>query len=331
MFEFDFPWAFAFLLGPLFVWWLLPPYRERQEAVRIPHFEQVAAAAGQRPAMGGVVMRRNVLQGMIAPLAWILIVTAMARPQFVEPPIEKVESVRDLMLAVDLSGSMDTADMFDRNGDRVQRLDAVKLVVDDFISRRKGDRIGIIVFGNQAFLQAPFTLDHDVVRSLLQQTQPRMAGPQTMLGDAIGLTIKVFENSEAKDRVLVLLTDGNDTGSKVPPKKAAEIAADHHITIHTIAMGDPQSTGEAAMDLDMLKDIADVTGGTPFRADDRAQLENIYRKIDALIPIEIETHSYRPTRPLYHWPLGVAVLLVVLYHILMGGSQALRALRVRHG
>jgi Ca-activated chloride channel family protein len=268
---------------------------------------------------------------MIAPLAWILIVTAMARPQFVEPPIEKVESVRDLMLAVDLSGSMDTADMFDRNGDRVQRLDAVKLVVDDFISRRKGDRIGIIVFGNQAFLQAPFTLDHDVVRSLLQQTQPRMAGPQTMLGDAIGLTIKVFENSEAKDRVLVLLTDGNDTGSKVPPKKAAEIAADHHIAIHTIAMGDPQSTGEAAMDLDMLKDIADVTGGTPFRADDRAQLENIYRKIDALIPIEIETHSYRPTRPLYHWPLGVAVLLVVLYHILMGGSQALRALRVRHG
>ena len=258
MFEFDYPWAFAFLVAPFFVWWLLPAYREQQESVRIPLFEQVAAAAGQRPVRGGVLMRRNLLQGIMASLVWILIVTALARPQFVEPPIEKIESARDLMLAVDLSGSMDTTDMVDHDGNPVQRLDAVKLVLDEFISRRNGDRIGIIVFGNQAFLQAPFTLDHDVVRSLLQQTQPRMAGPQTMLGDAIGLTIKVFENSEAKDRVLVLLTDGNDTNSKVPPAKAAEIAADHDITIHTVAMGDPQSTGEAEMDLATLKTIAEI-------------------------------------------------------------------------
>ena len=331
MFEFDFIWAFALLPAPLIVWWLLPPYRERQESVRIPHFEQIAAAIGQRPVSGGVIMRRNILQGLLAPLAWILIVTAMARPQFVEPPIEKIESARDLMLAVDLSGSMDTADMSDQEGNRINRLEAVKLVLDDFITRRKSDRIAIIVFGHQAFLQAPFTLDHDIVRMLLHQTQPRMAGPQTMLGDAIGLTIKVFENSEAKDRVLVLLTDGNDTGSKVPPKKAAEIAADHHITIHTVAMGDPTSTGEAEMDLETLNAIADVSGGISFQADDRAQLEEIYQKIDALTPMEIETHSYRPTRPLYHWPLGVAVLLLVLYPILMVGAQAVRTMGVRHG
>ncbi len=330
MFEFDLPWAFALLLAPIFTWWLLPPYRERQESVRIPFFEKVATAVGQRPIRGGVLMHRNVLQWILGPLCWMLIVTAIARPQFVEPPIEKIESVRDLMLAVDLSGSMDARDMVGPEGNPLQRLEAVKLVLDDFIARREGDRIGVIVFGNQAFLQAPFTLDHEVVRALLEQTEPRMAGPQTMLGDAIGLTIKVFENSEAQDRVLVLLTDGNDTGSKVPPKKAAEIAADHHITIHTVAIGDPQSTGEAEMDLETLQTIATVTGGAAFHADDRKELENIYRRIDALTPIEIETHSYRPTRPLYHWPLGGAILLALLYHILMGLAQAARALRVRH-
>lgn len=157
-----------------------------------------------------------------------------------------------------------------------------------------------------------------------------MAGPQTMLGDAIGLTIKVFEASEAEDRVLVLLTDGNDTGSKVPPKKAAEIAAQNDITVHTIAVGDPRAVGEAEMNLDALKAIADATGGSFFAADDREALEDIYRQIDALTPEEIETTSYRPTRPLFHWPLGIVIALVLVYHVLMGMGAALRHSRARH-
>ncbi len=318
MFELNYPWLLALLPLPLLVWWLLPPYKERKESLRIPFFEGVARAAGLEPARGGAVTRRNILQWILAPLAWALLVVAIARPQFVEPPIEKIESARDLMLAVDLSGSMDTRDMFDPEGNRVQRLDAVKLVLDDFIARRVGDRIGIVVFGNQAFVQTPFTQDHELVRALLDQTQPRMAGPQTMLGDAIGLTIKVFAESEARDRVLVLLTDGNDTGSKVPPHKAAEIAADNDITIHTVAVGDPNSVGEAAMDLEALEAIARVSGGTAFNAGDREQLEGIYREIDALTPEEIETVSYRPTRPLFHWPLAGAVGLVLLYQLLVG-------------
>ncbi|MEE8525523.1 MAG: VWA domain-containing protein [Thermoanaerobaculia bacterium] len=330
MLELDFPWMFALLPAPLLAWWLLPAYRERRQSVRVPFFEKVAAATGAEPARGGVQRRRNVLQGLIATLAWALIVTALARPQLVEPPIEKIESARDLMLAVDLSGSMDTPDMLDPEGHRIQRLDAVKLVLDDFIARREGDRLGVVVFGNQAFLQAPFTQDHDLVRTLLEQTRPRLAGPQTMIGDAIGLTIKTFENSEAKDRVLVLLTDGNDSGSKVPPNKAAEIAAQNGITIHTVAVGDPSSTGESEMDLDTLQAVADATGGQAFRADDRAQLEEIYRQIDALAPVDVETFSYRPTRPLYHWPLAAAVLLTLLYHLLMGTRQALRSLGARH-
>ncbi len=330
MFEFDLPWMFVLLPAPLLVWWLLPAYRERQESVRVPFFEKVAAVTGVEPSRGGVLLRRSILQGLIAPLVWVLIVTALARPQYVEPPIEKIESARDLMLAVDLSGSMDTPDMLDAEGQRIQRLDAVKFVLDDFISRRKGDRLGVIVFGNQAFLQAPFTLDHDLVRALLKQTRPRLAGPQTMIGDAIGLTIKTFESSQAKDRVLVLLTDGNDSGSKVPPRKAADIAAGKDITIHTVAVGDPSSTGEAEMDLETLEAIANITGGTAFRADDREQLEEIYRRIDALTPIDIETVSYRPTRPLYHWPLGAAVVLTLLYHLIMGTWQVFRSIGARH-
>ncbi len=231
------------------------------------------------------------------------------------------------MLAVDLSGSMDTRDVVGPEGNRIMRLEAVKLVLDDFIERRQGDRIGIIVFGNQALVLTPFTLDHELVRALLEQTQPRMAGPQTMLGDALGLTIKVFDQSEAQDRVLILLTDGNDTGSKVPPKKAAEIASQNDITVYTVAFGDPRSTGEAEMDLEILEAIAQQTGGESFRADDQEQLEQVYRQIDALTPEEIETISYRPMRPLFHWPLGGAVLLVLLYHAVMGLGAGVTALR----
>jgi Ca-activated chloride channel family protein len=330
VFEFDHLWAFALLPAPLLVWWLLPAYRERRESVRVPFFEAVAGAAGVEPSRSGVQMRRNVLQGLLAPLAWVLIVTALARPQYVEPPIEKTEPVRDLMLAVDLSGSMDTPDLFDPDGNRIDRLEAVKLVLDEFISRREGDRLGLVVFGNQAFLQAPFTRDHDLVQALLQQTRPRLAGPQTMIGDAIGLTIKTFENSEAEDRVLVLLTDGNDSGSKVTPAKAAEIAGQNDITIHTVAVGDPSSSGEGEMDLETLQAVADTTGGQAFRADDREQLEEIYRRIDALTPIEVETLSHRPTRPLYNWPLGAAVASIMLYHLLMGIWRAVRSIGARH-
>ena len=330
MFEFDALWAFALLPAPLLVWWLLPPYKEQQQSVRVPFFEQLAGAIGARPAKGGVLLRRNILQKLVAPIVWMLTVVALARPQYVEPPIEKIESARDLMLAVDLSGSMDTRDMFDEERNRINRLDMVKQVLDDFIARREADRIGVIVFGTEAFLQAPFTLDHDLVRILLDQVEPRMAGPQTMLCDAIGLAIKVFEGSEAEDRVLILLTDGNDTGSRVPPLKAAEIAAQNDVTVHTVAVGDPRAVGEAQMDLETLEAIATSTGGSSFAADDREQLEGIYQQIDALTPEDIETMSYRPTRPLFHWPLGIVVALVLVYHFIMGLDALFQSFRKHH-
>jgi Ca-activated chloride channel family protein len=328
MFELAYPWLLALLPAPILAWYFLPPYREREASVRVPFLDRLAEATGETPRRGGLIMKRQTLQKLIAPIAWVALVVALARPQLVEPPIVKTESARDLMLGIDLSGSMEVPDMFNAAGERVTRLEATKEVIDGFVERRQGDRIGIIVFGTQAFVQTPFTQDHELVRALLAQLQPAMAGPQTMLGDGIGLGIKAFDQSEARDRVMILLTDGSDTGSKVPPSKAAEIAASGGLTIHTIAVGDPASVGEAEMDLETLETIARTTGGTSFRADDREQLEDIYRQIDALTPEEIDTTSYRPTRPLYHWPLGAALIALILHQALMitvGGVKRMRA------
>ena len=324
MLEFQFPWAFVLLPAPILVWLLLPPYRERQESVRVPLFAQLATAVGREPTRGAVVLRRNYLQWLIAPLAWTLIVAALARPVYVEPPIDKIESARDLLLAVDLSGSMETRDMRDANGQPIARLDAVKGVMDDFIARREGDRIALMFFGTAPYLQVGFTLDHDVVRTLLVEAEVAMTGPQTMLGDAIGLGIKTFENSTAQERVLVLLTDGNDTGSKVPPEKAAALAANEGLTVHTIGFGDPAASGEALFDAAALDAIAEATGGVSFMANDREALEAVYRQLDELEPQSFETLSYRPSRPLFHWPLGAALALILAYHAAMALGQVIR-------
>ncbi|MDH5372638.1 MAG: VWA domain-containing protein [Acidimicrobiia bacterium] len=330
MLEFEYLWVFVLLPAPIFVWLLFPPYRERQESVRIPRFEQLAGAIGGRPTHGAVVLRRNWLQGFLAPLCWILIVIALARPVWIEPPIERIESARDLLLAVDLSGSMETQDMRDSKGQLVDRLEAVKLVLDDFIIRRPGDRIGLLFFGTAPFVQVGFTLDHEIVRTLLDEAEVAMPGPQTMMGDAIGLAIKVFENSEAKERVLVLLTDGVDTGSKVPPEKAADLAGMNGLTIHTIGFGDPTASGEDLIDSVVLEAIAKKTEGRSFMADDREALEAVYRQLDELEPQNFETLSYRPVRPLYVWPLGAALVLLLLYHVSMTVWLAFRSRMVRN-
>ena len=324
MLSFDLPWAFAVLPLPLLVWWLLPPYRETTSAVRIPFFEQTATTAGLTPTAGAVVPRSTWPQHLLAPTVWVLVVAALARPQWVEPPLERVEPARDLLLAIDLSQSMETRDFVDASGAQVDRLTAVKGVVDDFIARRKTDRIGLIVFGQAAFPQAPLTLDHEGVRLLLAETRIGMAGPQTAIGDAIGVAVKMTEQSAMQDKVLVLLTDGNDTASRVPPEKAAEIAKQHRITIHTIGIGDPSAEGEGKVDLDALQRIATATGGRSFRGEDRAGLESIYATIDQLTPDQAKRTLFRPRIELYWMPLGASVLLTLLYHAAVVLRMAVR-------
>lgn len=329
MLAFDVPWAFAALPLPLLAWWLLPPYREATSAVRISFFEQTAKLAGVEPTPGAVVARTTWVQRLLAPVAWVLIVSAMARPQWVEPPLERTEPARDLLLAIDLSQSMEVTDFVDASGARVDRLTAVKAVVDDFVARRKTDRIGLIVFGQAAFPQAPLTLDHEGVRLLLAETRIGMAGPQTAIGDAIGVAVKMTERSAMRERVLVLLTDGNDTASRVPPEKAAEIAKDRHITIHTIGIGDPAASGESKVDLAALGRIATATGGQTFRGEDRAGLEAIYATIDRITPDQAKRTLFRPRIELYWMPLAASALVLVAYHatslLWVGARRSLHA------
>ncbi len=317
MYELAYPWALALLPLPLLVWWLLPPYREETASIRLPFFGEIAAAAGLTPASGAVVPRTTWTQKLLAPVCWGLVVLAVARPQLVEPPIEKTQPARDLLLALDLSQSMDTRDFRDPSGQVIPRVDAVRTVVDDFVTRRTGDRIGLIVFGDAAYPQVPFTLDHRTVRAMLAETEPGMAGPRTAMGDAIGLGIKMFEPSQAPEKVLILLTDGNDTASKMPPAKAAEIARDQKIRVHTVGIGDPAATGEGKLDTGALEQIASTTGGRYFFGQDQERLAEIYATLDRITPANQKTLSWRPKRELFQWPLGVALALLLLFELVM--------------
>lgn len=317
MIELAYPWLLILLPAPLLVIWLGRPHREARPAVTVPFMERLIRLTGRKPSSGAVIPRGPMVQRLLAVIVWLLLMTALARPQYIGDPITKTLPGRDMLVAVDLSGSMEEEDFTDESGGRIDRLSAVKLVLDDFLSRREGDRVGLMFFGSAPFMQAPFTDDLEVLRTLLKEAQVRMAGPQTMLGDAIGKAVTVFESSDLEDKVLLLLTDGNDTQSLVPPVKAAEIARDNNIRIHVIGMGDPTTVGEEKLDTETLKEIAETTGGKSFMAINREELEAVYKEIDSITTREVKTLSHRPVRDLYHWPLAAAVLLLNLYHIVM--------------
>ena len=317
MLTFAHPWLFLLAPLPWLIRSLLPVHHERKAAVRVPFLQRLSRLAGLEPGSGVAVAKRPASQWLVLSLAWLLVVAAIARPQWLEEPIIKELPMRDLLVAVDLSGSMETQDFTDAGGNTVDRLTAVKQVLDAFLARREGDRVGLILFGSAAFVQAPFTGDLEVVRELLDEAQIRMLGPRTMLGDAMGLAINLFERSEVDERVLIVLTDGNDTGSLVPPERAAEIARDNGVVVHTIAIGDPTAVDEQALDEKTLENIAATTGGGYFHASDTEELEAIYDHLDEINPRQVETLSYRPLRDLYYWPLAGAMLLTLLYIMIL--------------
>jgi Ca-activated chloride channel homolog len=321
------PWALLLLAVPVVVHALLPEYKERQAALRVPLFERVAAGLGKRPQPGAVARTKTLLEWLVAPAVFALLVAAAARPELVEPPVHKKESARDLLLAVDISSSMSTPDFIDPQGKRMERLDALKLVLRELIARRGGDRIGLLVFGDAPYVQAPFTLDHGLCLELLAEVQVGMAGSRTMLGDAVGLAIKLFDESQAKQKVVILLTDGNDTGSRVPPAKAAEIAHQRGITIHTVGIGDPASKGADLVDTGTLKGLADATGGSAFMALNQEELFGIQRKLDEIEKVDLQAATYQPRRPLFQWPLGAAALLLVAFYLVLAAGSVLQEAR----
>ncbi len=307
--EFAAPFAFLILPLPYLVWRYSPARRVRTDAVLVPFFREITEAAGLEAQEGAEVLKRRRVQMIVATLCWGLVVVGLARPEMLGQQITMERSARDLMIAIDLSGSMQTNDMGDASGVNRQRLEVVKGVVDDFIAQRDGDRVGLIVFGTRAYIQSPFTEDLDTVRQLVRAARVEMAGPYTAIGDSIGLAIHAFQQSDVDQRLMILLSDGSDTSSMMSPVNAAEIAADEGVTIHTVGVGDPNIGGSKAVDLDLLETVANRTGGRLFFADDHESLAAIYDEIDALSPRITQTTTFQP-RQAMGWIAFIAAALL---------------------
>lgn len=315
MIEFAWPWVFVVLPLPWLVRrWTRPLADHGGGVLRVPDIEQFRVLAGSAP---GTTMRRGPL--LLAALAWLLFVTGVARPQWFGEPIEIPINGRDLMLAVDLSESMRETD-FVINSRPVDRLTATKLVARDFIDRRVGDRLGLILFGQQAYLHVPLTFDRDTVQQLLDEAVIGIAGRQTAIGDALGLAVKRLREEETPHKVLILMTDGRNTAGEIEPLRAAELAAEAGLVVHTIGIGADEAIQRGFfgsvrinpsqdLDEDTLTAIAHKTGGRYFRARDTREFEQIYAELDQLEPVDRSGEHFRPTRALFHWPAGAAFIL----------------------
>ncbi len=319
MIEFVYPWAFILIVVPFAVTLFAPAYKERKSSIKVPYFARLVDVTGEKPQSGAVLLNRNNLQRLLIAFSWLCIVTAIAKPEMIGAPINQEKSARDLMIAVDLSGSMSVEDFTLPNtqadADKVNRLVAVKYVLNDFVKGREHDRLGLILFGDAPYLQAPFTDDITTWQTLLNESDIGMAGQSTAFGDAIGLAISVFEQSDTQNRVLIVLTDGNDTASKVPPVEAAKVAAAHDIKIYTIAIGDPAAVGEEKVDLEVLKEMAEITQGKSFQALNSDELLAVYAEIDKLEPQQFDSLSFRPRVSIHHYPimLFVSIYLLALF------------------
>ncbi|MCW8957212.1 MAG: VWA domain-containing protein [Gammaproteobacteria bacterium] len=327
MIQFVWPWALALVVLPLLVRLLIPAASRQQDAaLKVPFMGDFNI---QPSAENTVDLKRWSL--ILAVIAWLCLVIATARPQWLGEQVDLPLSGRDLMMAVDLSGSMQAED-FQLNNRSTNRLQALKAVAGEFIQRRQGDRLGLILFGTQAYLQTPLTFDRTTVNTLLQEAFINMAGEYTAIGDAIGLAIKRLQNKSSSSRVLILLTDGENTAGEVEPLKAAEIAAEQGMKIYTIGIGaeyiEQQSffrtfrSKNKAIDEKTLTSIAQITGGRYFRARNTQELEQIYQLLDELEPIEQNSQSFRPITALFYWPLGLALILATLISLIkLGGIR----------
>ncbi len=318
--DFDSPLWFVSLPLPLLVYHLVKAYRTKQVAIKVPFFAQLVDAIGEAPSEGANQLQPERWQRCMLIISWLLVVTALAKPTALGEPQLRERLGRDVMVVVDLSGSMEEQDFMSQTGNPLSRLEAVKEVLTDFVATRKGDRLGLILFGDAAFVQTPFTADQDVWLELLHQTDVAMAGQSTHLGDAIGLAIKVFEQNGIKrdvttkprQKVAIVLTDGNDTGSFVEPIDAAKVAQAKQVRLHIIAMGDPQTIGEAALDMETITRIAEASEGQAFSALNRDELEAAYYAIGQLEPQLYESISFRPKQSLHHY----LIMWLVVMHLI---------------
>lgn len=317
MLQIEWPLVLLLLPLPFLVYYALPAQTLQQSALRVPHLEDFELGDSDIRAITPARWRQ-----IASLLAWALLVFAASRPQWLGESIAIPLSGRDLMLAVDLSDSMRTGD-FVLDGKQVNRLQATRQVASEFIERRRGDRLGLILFGTQAYLQTPLTFDIETVNRLLQEAVIGLAGERTAIGDAIGLAVKRLESDADSSHVLVLMTDGANTAGEVPPLRAAELAAARGLKIYTIGIGADEQyentwfglrriNPAAQLDEKSLREIAASTGGRYFRARDSEELARIYSALDRLEPLPRDEQNLRPISALFVWPLGSSMLLATL-------------------
>ena len=328
-YQFLWPWMALALPLPLLMRRILTRAEGRGSGVLFVPFAKREPEDARLPGGGAARWRK-----LIAALIWLLLVLAAMGPQRLDEPVELPRKGRNLMLAVDVSGSMQTPDM--DKARRRNRLDVVKEVASEFIGRREGDRVGLILFGSRPYIQAPLTFDRETVKTLLDESVVGIAGQETAIGDAIGLAIKRLRKQNKDETVLVLLTDGSNTSGQLNPRQAASLARQVGLKIYTIGVGgesavaqdifgQPVGNYRAELDEETLKFIASATGGQYFRATDRGGLRAIYALLDKLEPAAGKGESLRPVTALYHWPLGAAFLL----SLLLAAPLVLESLRRR--
>ncbi len=312
MLELTFPWLLLLLPLPLLF------KRRAQQASGSLYLPPLARVAANYQPGRQVHPRRRLL----AFLLWVCLVIAACQPKWLGDPISLPQQGRDMMLAVDLSGSMNISDMM-IEGQPLNRLDAVKYVLKDFIARRQGDRLGLVLFADAAYQQTPLTFDRNTVQQMLDEAVLGLVGQRTAIGEAIGLTVKRFNTYASSNKVLILLSDGANTAGQIQPREALKLAKAAAVKIYTVGVGAEQMIQQGIFgpqlvnpsdDLDekLLTELASETGGKYFRARDLTELAQIYQLLDQLEPIEREKINYRPQQSLLHWPLLAALLLLWL-------------------
>ncbi len=311
------PYVWFALPLPLLAWFALPRRRGvTGRALRVPDlspyedFVEDASKSSHRFSL------------LLLSLMWVLLVAATARPQSFGDPLQVPVNGRDLMLCIDISGSMNEPDIYAGN-QRATRMAVVKAVARGFVAERTGDRIGLIMFGSNAYVQTPLTLDHKTVQHFLDEATVGLAGRSTAIGDAIGLGVKRLRSRPEASRVLILLTDGENSAGVVDPIEAASLAAQNDIRIHTIGIGSGRR-GRNELDERSLTEIATVTGGRYFRARNQQELETIYGEIDRLEPTDDDGEQYRPLLEWYQWPLAGALICSLLWALFRHGGSSTR-------
>lgn len=317
MIQVSYPWVLVSLILPLVLRWVLPKSTipENQAALKVPFFNQLLSSFTRT----NYDIKKLSSRKYLAMFIWILIVISGCGVQWLGKPLSLMQSGRDLMMVIDLSGSMNTPDMME-NGNARTRVDVVKKAANQFVKNRTGDRLGLILFGSRAYLQTPLTFDRQTIAQMLDDATVGIAGEQTAIGDAIGLAIKQIMDYPDDSKAIILLTDGSNNSGVIAPLDAATLAKKEHIKIYTIGLGAGQFTVQtmfgprtvntsADLDTETLKQIAKLTGGEFFRADDSNSLQNIYQTINKLEPVKSDSIEVRPITPLYPWTLSVALIL----------------------